>query len=108
MVDLFRARHPDRRLFSWWDYRAGDFHQNRGLRIDLLLATPPVADRSGEVRIDRDYRKKKEGMIASDHAPVIAELAPVIAEVAHVAAAPGLAGARPDDAGGDGDGDGGG
>ena len=101
LVDLFRARHPDRRLFSWWDYRAGDFHQNRGLRIDLLLATPPVADRSGEVRIDRDYRKKKEGMIASDHAPVIAE-------VAHVAAAPGLAGARPDDAGGDGDGDGGG
>ena len=99
LVDLFRARHPDRRLFSWWDYRAGDFHQNRGLRIDLLLAALPVAARSGEVWIDRDYRKKKEGMIASDHAPVIAELAPVIAE-------PDPAAAPPRAAGGDGDGDG--
>ncbi len=73
-VDLFRALNPDLRLFSWWDYRAGNFHKNLGLRIDLLLATPPVAARAAGVTIDRDYRKKKNGMIASDHAPVIAEI----------------------------------
>ncbi len=77
LVDLFRERHPDLKQFSWWDYRAGHFHQNRGLRIDLLLAPPAVGARTAEVRIDRDYRKKKEGMIASDHAPVIAEMHPV-------------------------------
>ena len=74
MVDLFRAGNPDLRRFSWWDYRAGNFHKNLGLRIDLLLAAPPVAQRAGGVVIDRDYRKKKDGMIASDHAPVIAEV----------------------------------
>ena len=74
MTDLFRALNPELRRFSWWDYRAGNFHKNRGLRIDLLLAAPPVAARAAGVTIDRDYRKKKDGMIASDHAPVIAEL----------------------------------
>jgi len=73
-VDLFRALHPKLKLFSWWDYRAGNFHKNKGLRIDLLLGTPPVAERTTLLTIDRDYRKKKDGMIASDHAPVIAEL----------------------------------
>ena len=73
-VDLFRALNPDLQQFSWWDYRAGNFHKNLGLRIDLLLATPPLAERTTAVTIDRDYRKKKSGMIASDHAPVIAEI----------------------------------
>ena len=73
-VDLFRALNPDLQQFSWWDYRAGNFHKNLGLRIDLLLATPPIAERTAAVTIDRDYRKKKDGMIASDHAPVIAEI----------------------------------
>ena len=76
LIDLFRARNPDLRRFSWWDYRAGNFHKNLGLRIDLLLASAPVAERTAGVTIDRDYRKKKDGMIASDHAPVIAEIAP--------------------------------
>lgn len=74
-VDLFRERHPDLQKFSWWDYRAGAFHRNMGLRIDFLLATPPVAARVREVQVDRDYRKKKEGRTASDHAPVMAKLA---------------------------------
>ena len=74
LVDLFRARNPQVRRFSWWDYRAGNFHKNLGLRIDLLLAAAPVAERTAAVTIDRDYRKKKDGMIASDHAPVIAEI----------------------------------
>ena len=73
-VDLFRRLYPQEQKFSWWDYRAGAFHRNMGLRIDFLLGTPPVNDRVESVVIDRDYRKKKDGLIASDHAPVIAEL----------------------------------
>jgi exodeoxyribonuclease III len=73
-LDLFRARSPQLRAFSWWDYRAGDFHQNRGLRIDLLLGTPPVVDRLESVEIDREYRKKKDGETPSDHAPVFADV----------------------------------
>jgi len=74
-VDLFRHHLPDTRSFSWWDYRAGAFHRNHGLRIDLLLGTAPVVARLRHAEVDRDYRKKKEGLTASDHAPVIVELA---------------------------------
>lgn len=72
--DVFRERHPDRGSFSWWDYRAGAFHMNRGLRIDLMLATEPVMRRVRSVEIDRDFRKKKEGLLPSDHAPVFVDL----------------------------------
>jgi exodeoxyribonuclease-3 len=72
--DVYRQLFPDGRAFSWWDYRAGAFHQNQGLRIDLLLATQPVAQRIQHVEIDREYRKKKDGLTASDHAPVLADL----------------------------------
>jgi exodeoxyribonuclease-3 len=75
LVDLFRAQHPERRAFSWWDYRAGAFHKGEGLRIDLVLATAPIAQRLKAAEIDREYRKKQDGMVASDHAPVWAELA---------------------------------
>jgi len=75
LVDLYREKHPDEAEFSWWDYRGGAFHKKQGLRIDFLLGTPSVLARCGEVYIDRDYRKKKEGLTASDHAPVIADLA---------------------------------
>ena len=74
-ADLFRQHLPDTRAFSWWDYRGGAFHRNLGLRIDALLGTESVVSRLRRVEIDRDYRKKKDGLIASDHAPVIAELA---------------------------------
>jgi exodeoxyribonuclease-3 len=73
-VDVFRARCPDLRAYSWWDYRGGAFHRGQGLRIDFLLATPALAARVRTVTIDRDYRKKQDGLVASDHAPVIAEL----------------------------------
>jgi exodeoxyribonuclease-3 len=72
--DVFRERYPDRRAFSWWDYRAGAFHRQQGLRIDLLLATRTVVERTTSVEIDRDYRKKKDALTPSDHAPVIADL----------------------------------
>jgi len=75
LVDLFRAQHPERRAFSWWDYRGGAFHKGEGLRIDFLLATQALAARVKGVEIDREYRKKQAGLVASDHAPVWADLA---------------------------------
>lgn len=74
-VDLFRSRHPDAQAFSWWDYRGGAFHRGHGLRIDFLLARPEVTERVGAVEIDREFRKKKDGLTASDHAPVWADVA---------------------------------
>jgi exodeoxyribonuclease-3 len=74
--DLFRELHPDARVFSWWDYRGGAFHRGHGLRIDFLLGTAPVCARTTAIEIDRDYRKKQDGLTPSDHAPVIAELSP--------------------------------
>lgn len=73
--DAFRELHPDLQAFTWWDYRGGAFHRRQGLRIDLLLATPPALARVRAVEIDREYRKKKDGLTASDHAPVFADLA---------------------------------
>lgn len=70
-VDLFRDCEPELPGFSWWDYRGGNFHKNLGLRIDLLLATPPLAEKALKVWIDRDFRK---GSKPSDHAPVMAQL----------------------------------
>jgi exodeoxyribonuclease-3 len=73
-LDLFRERHPDEVAFSWWDYRGGAFHRKHGLRIDFLLGTRAVARRVREVGIDRDWRKKVDGLTPSDHAPVVADL----------------------------------
>lgn len=75
LVDLFRAKYPTEPGYSWWDYRAGCFHKNQGMRIDLLFATPTVARRLRDVTVDREYRKKsKAGAVPSDHAPVYATL----------------------------------
>ena len=71
MTDVFRQFHPDPKLFSWWDYRAGDFHMGRGMRIDLILATPAVAERATFCIVDRNARK---GTSPSDHAPVVVDL----------------------------------
>jgi exodeoxyribonuclease-3 len=70
MVDVFRSRYDDSELFSYWDYRRGDFHEHRGMRIDLVLATTPLADRTRWIVVDRNARKGKQ---PSDHAPVIAD-----------------------------------
>jgi len=74
LQDAFRRRRPDETAFSWWDYRAGAFHLGRGLRIDLILASDPALARVRDVTIDRDFRKKKEGLTPSDHAPVYVDL----------------------------------
>ena len=72
LSDVFRHHHPEPKLYSWWDYRAGDFHMGRGLRIDLILGTASVLDRSTFCVIDRNARK---GTAPSDHAPVLVDLA---------------------------------
>jgi exodeoxyribonuclease-3 len=69
--DVVRDRWPDERVFSYWDYRAGMFHQDLGMRIDLMLASDPVAERVKAAWIDRKARK---GTGPSDHAPVIIDL----------------------------------
>jgi exodeoxyribonuclease-3 len=72
--DLYRELQPEEQAFSWWDYRGGAFHRKHGLRIDFILGTSRVVERLKSAEIDRDYRKKKDGLTASDHAPVIAVL----------------------------------
>jgi exodeoxyribonuclease-3 len=70
--DVFRRVHPDATsVFSWWDYRRGDFHEGRGMRIDLVLASEAVAARVDWCIIDRNARK---GQQPSDHAPVVVDL----------------------------------
>jgi exodeoxyribonuclease-3 len=73
LTDVFRDRYPDvERLFSWWDYRAGNFHKNFGMRIDHLLVTRPIAERLVWAEIDREARKGKP--IPSDHAPLVIDI----------------------------------
>ena len=69
--DVVRDHWPGERVFSYWDYRAGMFHQDLGMRIDLILAGDPVAARVKAAWIDRQARKGKG---PSDHAPVIVDL----------------------------------
>jgi exodeoxyribonuclease-3 len=69
--DVMRDRWPAERIFTYWDYRAGMFHQDLGMRIDLVLADAPVAGRVQAVWVDRQARK---GTGPSDHAPVIVDL----------------------------------
>ena len=69
--DVVRDRWPNERVFTYWDYRAGMFHQDLGMRIDLVLASDPVAGRVKAAWVDRHARK---GSGPSDHAPVIVDL----------------------------------
>lgn len=75
LCDVFREKHPELQAFSWWDYRGGAFHRRQGLRIDLVLATEPALRRVRAVQIDRDWRKKRDALLPSDHAPVVMDLA---------------------------------
>jgi exodeoxyribonuclease-3 len=72
LVDVYRALHRERGRYSWWDYRAGHFHKNFGMRIDHLLATRPLAERTLWTEIDREARKGKP--TPSDHAPVLMDV----------------------------------
>jgi exodeoxyribonuclease III len=72
LVDAYRAVHDEPGRFSWWDYRAGMFHKNLGMRIDHLLASPAVAARIVDAEIDREARKGPP--VPSDHAPMTLDL----------------------------------
>jgi exodeoxyribonuclease-3 len=72
LVDAYRLHRPEPGRYTWWDYRAGAFHRNFGMRIDHLLATRAVADRTVWAEIDRAARKGKP--VPSDHAPVVIDL----------------------------------
>ncbi len=68
-VDVFRKENPELRQYSWWDYRQGMFRQNKGLRIDLILASLPLASLHRHSLIDPEPRKAER---PSDHTPVVA------------------------------------
>jgi exodeoxyribonuclease-3 len=72
LEDAFRLLYNQDGLFTYWDYRAGDFHQHRGMRIDLVLASKSVAERVSWAIVDRNARK---GKLPSDHAPLVVDLA---------------------------------
>ena len=77
LVDAFRLCYPDTgRLFSWWDYRAGDFHKGHGMRIDHVLASRALAGKVRYALIDREARKgqmSKTRDAPSDHAPLFVD-----------------------------------
>jgi exodeoxyribonuclease-3 len=72
LTDAYRARHGEPGRFTWWDYRAGMFHKNFGMRIDLLLIGSEVAARLVDAEIDREARKGPP--VPSDHAPLSIDL----------------------------------
>jgi exodeoxyribonuclease III len=72
LVDVYRQHHPEPGRYTWWDYRAGSFHKNMGMRIDHLLVTRPVAERTVWAEIDREARKGKP--LPSDHTPLVIDL----------------------------------
>jgi len=77
LVDAFRVVYDQERLYTWWDYRAGDFHNHRGMRIDLAMVTAPLAQRVIRALIDRNARKGKQ---PSDHAPMFIDFEWPVAE----------------------------
>ncbi|MGH9120367.1 MAG: exodeoxyribonuclease III, partial [Acidimicrobiales bacterium] len=70
LVDAFRKVYSEGGLFTYWDYQAGDFHEHRGMRIDLILASAPLAERISWAVVDRNARK---GKLPSDHAPLLVD-----------------------------------
>jgi exodeoxyribonuclease III len=72
LVDIYRTLRPEPGRYTWWDYRAGMFHKNYGMRIDHLLVTAPVAARARAADIDREARKGFP--VPSDHAPLFVDL----------------------------------
>ncbi|MFI5216223.1 MAG: exodeoxyribonuclease III [Candidatus Limnocylindria bacterium] len=70
--DVFRRFEQPEKEFSWWDYRMNAFKRNRGLRIDLILASDALAARCTACRIDKEPRRQER---PSDHTPVIADFA---------------------------------
>jgi len=71
LVDAYRVKHPEPNRYTWWDYRAGSFHKNLGMRIDHVLVSAALAPRIVTTEIDREARKGKP--TPSDHAPLVVD-----------------------------------
>ena len=71
LADAFRLVYPEEKVFTWWGYRAGDFHEGRGMRIDLMLVSQPLAKGVTFALVDRNARK---GKLPSDHAPMFVDV----------------------------------
>lgn len=72
LTDVFRLQEQEEEQFSWWDYRMNGFRRNRGLRIDLILASQALCKNSPRSWIDKTPRSWER---PSDHCPVIADFA---------------------------------
>jgi exodeoxyribonuclease-3 len=72
LTDAYRLLHPESDRYSWWDYRAGNFYKNIGMRIDHLLVSAALKPRIVFAEIDREARKGKP--TPSDHAPVVIDI----------------------------------
>jgi len=72
LVDTYRLQHPEPGRYTWWDYRAGNFYKNIGMRIDHLLVTGALKPRVVWAEIDREARKGKP--MPSDHAPLVIDI----------------------------------
>ncbi|WHQ46828.1 MAG: exodeoxyribonuclease III [Candidatus Midichloria sp.] len=70
-IDIFRALNPGIQEFSWWDYRGNGYIQNRGMRIDHILASPNIFDMISKAEIFKEARGWEK---ASDHVPVLCKL----------------------------------
>ncbi len=73
LTDVFREFEQEEESYSWWDYRAAGFRRNRGLRIDLILASEALARNCSASYIDKEPRRLER---PSDHTPVVAEFSP--------------------------------
>src|SRR2546425_105932 len=72
LIDAYRLHRPEPGRYTWWDYRAGSFHKNFGMRIDHLLVTKSLAARMVWAEVDREARKGKP--VPSDHAPLVIDI----------------------------------
>jgi exodeoxyribonuclease-3 len=70
-TDAFRARHGEAGHYSFWDYQAGSWRKNHGIRIDHILLSPQAMDRLEACDIERQVR---DGEKPSDHVPVSCDL----------------------------------
>ncbi len=73
-VDSFAYLNPEKKAFSWWDYRGGAFHKNEGMRLDYILVSDDISGYLTSCHIDRDSRKKAGELKPSDHSPVVVQI----------------------------------
>jgi exodeoxyribonuclease-3 len=71
LTDAFRVLHHDAGHYTFWDYQAGAWPKNKGIRIDHFLTSPPLTDRIQSCEIDKEPRGEEK---ASDHTPIILEI----------------------------------